>query len=419
MIMKKIIKSKNISNESLDGWLIDHCILTEGNLISSIIPESKLPNDYEKKYEVIDLGNSFVLPGLIESHAHFQFSATPDAYKIYFEENDLQKMERAKNNAKIALYSGVTTIRDLGAPNELIFPLKSLIDNDEIDGPEIFPTGTPLTIENGHCWFFGAIANDTKEICSIIEKQLKLGAAHIKIMASGGYFTPSSNPRISQYSFKILNEVVNFCNDNDTYLCAHTLSNESTKSCIDAGVHNIIHGRWFDKSLDKSYKFEEDYSKKISDKGIFVDSTISKHLLEYESKLKGEKQRKPNPNVINSEPTLEEIINIFRKLDNDNVDIIGALDMGMSQAFFDKCVASAWAHVEWLGFDHWKAIRSITSLNAKALKIDNYKGSLKKNYIADIVSFRSDPTLNIRNLETNPNSVIKAGKAIKINGQII
>ena len=419
MIMKKIIKSKNISNESLDGWLIYHCILTEGNLISSIIPESKLPNDYEKKYEVIDLGNSFVLPGLIESHAHFQFSATPDAYKIYFEENDLQKMERAKNNAKIALYSGVTTIRDLGAPNELIFPLKSLIDNDEIDGPEIFPTGTPLTIENGHCWFFGAIANDTKEICSIIEKQLKLGAAHIKIMASGGYFTPSSNPRISQYSFKILNEVVNFCNDNDTYLCAHTLSNESTKSCIDAGVHNIIHGRWFDKSLDKSYKFEEDYSKKISDKGIFVDSTISKHLLEYESKLKGEKQRKPNPNVINSEPTLEEIINIFRKLDNDNVDIIGALDMGMSQAFFDKCVASAWAHVEWLGFDHWKAIRSITSLNAKALKIDNYKGSLKKNYIADIVSFRSDPTLNIRNLETNPNSVIKAGKAIKINGQII
>ncbi len=419
MINQKIIKSKNISNESLDGWLIDHCILTEGNLISDIMPQSKLPNDYEKKYEVIDLGNSFVLPGLIESHAHFQFSATPDAYKIYFEENDLQKMERAKNNAKTALYSGVTTIRDLGAPNELIFPLKSLIDDEKIDGPEIFPTGTPLTIENGHCWFFGTIANNTKEICSIIEKQLKLGATHIKIMASGGYFTPSSNPRISQYSFKTLNEVVNFCNDNDTYLCAHTLSNESTKSCIDAGVHNIIHGRWFDKSLDKSYKFEEEYSKKISDKGIFVDSTISKHLLEYESKLKGEKQRKPNPNVINSEPTLEEIINIFRKLDEDDVDIIGALDMGMSQAFFDKCAASAWAHVEWLGFDHWKSIRSITSLNAKALKIDRYKGSLKKNYIADIISFRSDPTLNIRNLESNPSSVIKAGKSIKINGKII
>ena len=55
----------------------------------------------------------------------------------------------------------------------------------------------------------------------------------------------------------------------------------------------------------------------------------------------------------------------------------------------------------------------------KALKIDNYKGSLKKDYVADIVSFSNDPTLNIRNLKTNPSSVIKAGKAIKINGQII
>jgi len=419
MIKQKIIKSKKISNESLNGWITDHCILIEGSSISNIIHESKLPSDYKKNYEVIDLGNSFLLPGLIETHAHFQFSATPDAYKIYFDESDFQKMERAKENAKTALYSGVTTIRDLGAPNELIFPLKSLIDSEKIDGPEIFPTGTPLTIENGHCWFFGSIANTVTEIYSIIERQLELGATHIKIMASGGYFTPSSNPRISQYSFDTLKKVVDFCNNQDTYLCAHTLSNESTKSCIDAGVHNIIHGRWFDKSLDKSYKFEEEYSNKMSEKGIFVDSTIAKHLLEYESKLKGEKQRKPNPNVINSEPTFEEIINIFRKLDDDNVNIIGALDMGMSQAFFDKCVASAWAHVEWLGFDHWKAIRSITSLNAKALKIDNYKGYLKQGYIADMVSFDNDPTLNIRNLEIIPNSIIKAGKAIKVNGQLI
>ena len=118
-------------------------------------------------------------------------------------------------------------------------------------------------------------------------------------------------------------------------------SNESTKSCIDAGVHNIIHGRWFDKSLDKSYKFEENYSKKISEKGIFVDSTISKHLLEYESKLKGEKQRKPNPNVIKSEPTLEEIINIFRRLDQDNVDIINSLQSGSISSFDAGQIAAA------------------------------------------------------------------------------
>ena len=68
MIKQKIIKSKNISNESLNGWITDHCILIEGNSILNIIHESKLPSDYKKNYEVIDLGNSFLLPGLIDFH---------------------------------------------------------------------------------------------------------------------------------------------------------------------------------------------------------------------------------------------------------------------------------------------------------------------------------------------------------------
>ena len=77
------------------------------------------------------------------------------------------------------------------------------------------------------------------------------------------------------------------------------------------GVHNIIHGRWFDKSTEKAYSFDKKYSKIMADRNIFVDSTISKHLLEYESKIRGEEQREPNPNVSKTEPNLKEIIEIF------------------------------------------------------------------------------------------------------------
>ena len=149
----------------------------------------------------------------------------------------------------------------------------------------------------------------------------------------------------------------------------------------------------------------------IVDKGLFVDSTISKHLLEYESELKGEKQRPSNPNV-SSEPTFESIINIFRYLDSEGVRIIGALDMGMSKADFNKAVASAWAHVEWLGFDHWKAIRSITSTNAEAMRIENKKGLISEDYDADLVFYKNDPIKNIRNLVYDPQHVIKGGEII-------
>ena len=409
MMKKRIIKSSNIANKDLNGWINNHAIIVEHGKISDVVPQINVPESSD--YEIIDFGESFVIPGIIETHAHLQFSATHDAYEIYFNENESQRYERAIKNAEKTLLSGVTSLRDLGSPNDLIFPLKKDIDDGLRKGPEIFPTGTPITIKDGHCWFFGSIAHNSSEIFRVIDNQLNLGATHIKIMASGGNFTPSSNPRISQYSFETIQETVNYCNNNNTYLCAHTLSRNSTIQCIESGVQNIIHGRWFDESTDKAYSFSEDYSKMIVDKGLFVDSTISKHLLEYESELKGEKQRPSNPNV-NSEPTFESIINIFRHLDSVGVKIIGALDMGMSKADFNKAVASAWAHVEWLGFDHWKAIRSITFTNAEAMRIENRKGLISEDYDADLVFYKKDPTKNIRNLVYDPQHVIKGGEII-------
>ncbi len=409
MTKNKIIKSSNISNKDLNGWVNNHAIIIENGKISNVINQEGIPE--LSSYEIIDFGESYAIPGIIETHAHLQFSATHDAYEIYFNEDEDQRYERAIRNAEKSLLSGVTSIRDLGSPNNLIFPLKKDIDEGIKRGPNIFPTGTPITIKDGHCWFFGSIAHNSSEIFKVIDNQLNLGATHIKIMASGGNFTPSSNPRISQYSYETIQETVNYCNSNGTYLCAHTLSRNSTIQCIESGVQNIIHGRWFDESTDKAYSFDKDYSKMIVDKGIYVDSTISKHLLEYESELKGEKQRPSNPNV-NSEPSYESVINIFRYLDLEGVKIIGALDMGMSKADFNKAVASAWAHVEWLGFDHWKAIRSITITNAEAMRIEKSKGLISERYDADIVFFKNDPSKNIRNLVFDPQHVIKGGEVI-------
>ena len=409
MTKNKIIKSSNISNKDLNGWVNNHAIIIENGKISNVINQEGIPE--LSSYEIIDFGESYAIPGIIETHAHLQFSATHDAYEIYFNEDEDQRYERAIKNAEKSLLSGVTTIRDLGSPNNLIFPLKKDIDEGIKRGPNIFPTGTPITIKDGHCWFFGSIAHNSSEIFKVIDNQLNLGATHIKIMASGGNFTPSSNPRISQYSYETIQETVNYCNSNGTYLCAHTLSRNSTIQCIESGVQNIIHGRWFDESTDKAYSFDKDYSKMIVDKGIYVDSTISKHLLEYESELKGEKQRPSNPNV-NSEPSYESVINIFRYLDLEGVKIIGALDMGMSKADFNKAVASAWAHVEWLGFDHWKAIRSITITNAEAMRIEKSKGLISEGYDADMVFFKNDPSKNIRNLVFDPQHVIKGGEVI-------
>ena len=72
-------------------------------------------------------------------------------------------------------------------------------------------------------------------------------------MASGGNFTPTSNPREPQYDFETIEAARKECERLGVYLTAHTLSSKSTKFCIDAGVHNLIHSRFLSKNPSKKY----------------------------------------------------------------------------------------------------------------------------------------------------------------------
>ena len=96
---------------------------------------------------------------------------------------------------------------------------------------------------------FGSIAHNSSEIFKVIDNQLNLGATH-KNNGVGRKFTPSSNPRISQYSYETIQETVRYCNSNGTYLCAYIIK-KFYNSMHESGVQNIIHGRWFDESLIK------------------------------------------------------------------------------------------------------------------------------------------------------------------------
>ena len=101
MMKKRIIKSSNIANKDLNGWINNHAIIVEHGKISDLVPQINVPESSD--YEIIDFGESFAIPGIIETHAHLQFSATHDAYEIYFNENESQRYERSIKNAEKTL----------------------------------------------------------------------------------------------------------------------------------------------------------------------------------------------------------------------------------------------------------------------------------------------------------------------------
>ena len=83
--MKTIYKSKYICSEKFDKWLIDHSIIVENGSIIDVLPTSTLPEKNELK--IHDLGDVYLIPGLIETHAHMHVSATHDALDILLNEN--------------------------------------------------------------------------------------------------------------------------------------------------------------------------------------------------------------------------------------------------------------------------------------------------------------------------------------------
>ena len=138
-----------------------------------------------------------------------------------------------------------------------------------------------------------------------------------------------------------------------------------------------------------------------------------------EAEKEGLPMRKPNWSVAKSPITTQDMIEQFTKMENQGVKLTGGLDMGMAYATFEKSAASAWAMVEFLGNDSWKAIKTMTLINAECLRIDNTTGSISPNKSADFITFEKNPIDNIRNLTINPSDVILEGKLLKRNHRIL
>jgi imidazolonepropionase-like amidohydrolase len=420
---KKIFKSSFISNPQTNDWLKGHAVIVEDNLISGVLHNDKLPKDIAQTHEVIDLGKVFLIPGLIETHAHMHCAGTKDTFNLATSENNDSQLIRAANNLSTAVYSGVTTLRDLGSKNEIAFSIKKSIQSKIIKGPKLILSGTPITTTAGHCHFFATEADTKEEVLKAIRQQIKLGAEIIKIMASGGGFTPRSNRYKAQYTSEIIKAAVVETERLGIPIAAHAHATESIKQCVDAGVKHIIHSSWLSENSENGEDYDQEITKEMAEKNIWIDPGGGLTLLRREN---APDYQMPNwtatdvsGDVSEKDPEHDNRrTEILLDMHDKGVKFLGGLDVGMAHAHFDNTPATAWFTVENLGFSPWEGIQSITSNNAEGLGINNKVGNIKVGLNADLISFKKDPSKDIRNLH-HPNSVILDGNLIKFNHKLV
>ena len=215
-------------------------VVVGGGRIALVARQAELSLSEDPGVEVLDFGDATLLPGLIDCHTHTNMPGTGlSVDQVHWDGDDIHLLEGVKS-ARMALESGVTTMRDNGGWNNVVFSLKEGIRREIVPGPRIVASGNPVTITGGHCWMMGSEADGVDGVRGAVRRLIKDGADFIKVMTSGGT-TRGSMPERAAYTLEELKAIVEEAHLRGRLVAGHAIATQSIANCLDAGVDMIIH----------------------------------------------------------------------------------------------------------------------------------------------------------------------------------
>lgn len=401
----RFYRAARVANAAMDGWLPDHAVGVVNGKIIDVVPSDAAPAD-----ATLNLGDVSLLPGVVEGHSHIPCPPRVDAFDIISAEPNEPALMRAAHAVGLALRSGVTTMRDLGAKNEVVFAVRDAIDAGVIPGPRLLASGAPITRTKDHCWFWGGEADSPEAVRAMAQAHVDQGADVLKVMASGGNFTPTSNPRDRQYPRETIREIVEVGRAGGIEVAAHTHAAEGIRAAVEGGVRHLIHCRWLSADPSEGFRYDPELAQRIADEGIWVNPTIGLGLLAAEARERGDSMPRRNPNLQGPSPR-EQGLEILRDMRDRGVRFTSGLDMGMAYADFNRATAEAWAFVHEIGLSGWQALRIMTCDTAEAIGLSGEVGRIANGFEADLAAFAGDPAEHIRDLD-QPVFVLQRGHLV-------
>lgn len=190
----------------------------------------------------VDLGGAFVIPGLVDAHAHLVLSQ--DAARA---EPLSARVLKGVRNARVQLRSGVTSVRDVGGPGRIAVELKEAIRAGMVEGPRANTSGSFVCAPGGHVSYWGREATGEADVRLAVREQRAAGADFIKIMASGGVADEGEDPETPQFEPGELRALVSEAASTGTYVAAHAHPATAIRLCLEAGVRTIEHASFIDE----------------------------------------------------------------------------------------------------------------------------------------------------------------------------
>jgi imidazolonepropionase-like amidohydrolase len=381
----------------------DQLVLVQDGRIVTVGPTGATPVPAGAR--VIDLSAHTVLPGLIDTHTHITSDPTTPPYYHYGISLPRQALIGVRF-ARDTLLSGVTTVRNVGAPGYTDIALRDAINAGDVIGPRILASGPALGITGGHCdgnmlapefaERAEGVADGPVGVRAMVRKNVKYGADVIKYCGTGGVFSKGTRVGAQQYTPEEVAAIVDEAHMHGRRVAVHAHGANGIKVALRAGVDTIEHASLID---DEGLRLARE-------KGAFLSMDI--YNTEY-TQSEGPKRGELEEFLRKDREVAQAQRDNFRKAVQMGIRLTMGTDTGVHP---HRDAPKQLATMVDYGMTPLQAIQAATWVGAQALGIDAEVGQIAPGYAADIIAVSGDPLAEVRVL-SEVGFVMKGGEVYK------
>lgn len=334
--------------------------------------------------------DQYLVPGLIDTHVHTVLE--PEKNYPEFNSNESRKIRwnRMKRNIGNSLKAGITTVRDCGHPDNLIFKLREEINSNPKKGSRIICCGQLITTPNGHAKDLGVEVRGVEAMSKACLKILNNGADFIKLI--------NNDP--DGFSIEEIKEAVNIAHKHGKKVACHIYQLDALHRAIAAGVDTIEH---FSNTTEKDVD-------NILIKKMIVTPTYAGAMdavSHPESNTIGGEDIESLMGDSNFNSWVNDLAKGIKILIKKQVPMATGSDAGFLYTDFQTILREIISLIK-LGCPNLSAIQAATINAAKVLGIEKNFGSIEINKCADIVVYKDNPLSNIQTI-FSPIAIYKSG----------
>jgi len=337
-----------------------------------------------------------VTPGLVNAHAHLEMSGEPDPMSMVSTTTPMQRMLRAVENASKSVRAGVTTIRDLGATENIAIELRDAIDRGGVAGPRVRAAGKVLCMTGGHGWPLGRAVDNPWEARKGVREQRLAGADCIKLIATGGVLTKGAVPGLAQLTPEEMTAACEEAHRHGLRVGAHAIGTQGINDALRSGVDSIEHGHMLDDEAIALFK----------ERGAYLVPTLTAPTCILEHAKDG---GQPEYVVRKAREVNDHMMRNIRRAFEAGVKIAGGSDAGTPFNYHESYAEEVLLMHKLLGMSPQQALHAATAVAAELIGL--HRGIIAPGEPADFLLLDTEIDRDLNAL-ARPAAVFKAGELV-------